>query len=682
METNDKRVINFRAFALGAAVMVGTIFFVFSMFQSMWYLLPLVLCLLGLGLYFGIKKSFGKLIYAFSVFAITLGILLLSVFTYNDNSVNDKYFSVSCRVESVYYVDVEKTTVIAEKVKLNGKRKYGKLLLSIYDAEEIKIGNELKFSGKVKSLDIMELAKGSYNLYKSNVKYKASIAYDKVHVTKGKLSLLESYKEQTKSKLLTFMGDRVGGVAYAMLFGDKALIDQDIYNQFKSSGTLHLIAVSGLNISIIIGIIYFLINKLRIKNLFKFLIMSIFLLIYCYLCEWTPSVVRSAIMGLVLTVSHMAGKKYDGLNSLGFAAMIILLIKPLSLYDVGFLLSFMAVLAIILFSKALDKVKFPNNIVRKVVTTMFLTMVITLFTYPITASFFRELALYSVFANLLVIPLFSLAYVLVFVLHLLSFIGLGVLLEVPKGVFNFIFMLTEFFEGLPWAVVRVTGLGLLVSLLMYLIAFVVSRFVMIKTQTKVISCFVIFVICATMVLGNNISLHNQRYITFATRYCDGIVRASGQNYLVGAKISRNTNFGLKQELLSQDITSIDGMIFASYDNFEVKHLENFLRYFNNCTIYVPQGHSAIAGLKSSGLKYIVYSSGVYLKGNIYISSEVLGGVEGISLATNGKRIVFAKNLTLLDAESMTYEIDYLYCKEDIANALVGKVIYDNKTISI
>lgn len=623
MLMNDKkcRIINFRAFAFGGIVMFATIFFAFMCFDSLWYILPLSIVFCAGVIYFCFRKNFAKLIYFCAVMLLSIGVLLLSIFTYNDFSVNGQKAKFDCRVDSIYSTYETSVSVIVSNVKINDKNVSGKALVTVYGTDEMNVGDVITFESVVKSYDVFDLVKNNFSFYKSNIKYKLSVNVEKLKITSGKLTWVEKYKETTKSNLTNAMGNDIGGVCYALLFGDKTLIDGDIYNLFRASGTAHLLAISGLHISIIISIIYFLVSKLKIKHLFKFLIMVAFLSVYCYLCDFAISVCRASIMGLVLIGSKLIGKRYDSLNALGFAGMIILVFSPLSIFSAGFLLSFAAVLAIILFAKMLDRVKFPNGIIKKLITTMYITTVVTIFTYPITASFFREVAIYSVFANLIVIPLFTVGFVCVFCFHLLAYVGLGFLLNVPKIIFNFIFAINNWFVNLPLSTIKVAGVTIIVAILIYLMFFILSRFIMLKFKIKAISCFVIFFICATIMLGDGIIGYNTSYAAIDNYNYSAVFVNQNKNYIVSPRLSSTYSYNTKQDLKKKNILSLDGIVFTNEDKFEVKLLQNFMEDFGSPMIYVPSGHSSIANLASSKICFIEYDEGVLLGGSVYLSID-------------------------------------------------------------
>ena len=678
MEGEKQRIINYRSFGLSAIIFISTIFFVVGCFSSLWYILPLCLMFVGLTLYFGIKRSFGKLIFVIVTYALIIASLMLNIFLYEDKSLDDNKHLVECRVDAIYATYENSTSVIASGISVSGDKKFGRILVTIYGDESIEIGDKITFEAKVKGYKVLDIALNKANLYKNNIKYYASAS--SITIAKGNLTPSEKLKLKTKSNLISVMGERVGGLAYALLYGDRAMIETEIYDNFRQSGTAHLLAISGLHISLIISIVYFLISKIKTKNIVKIFIMFAFLFVYDYLCEFALSVVRASIMGLTLIACKLFGKRYDSLSSLGLSLCIILLFSPLSLYDVGLLLSYAAVLAIILFSRTLDKVKFPNNIVRSVITTMFITTVVTIFTYPITASYFRTLPIYSVITNLVVIPLFTLGFGLLFVTNILAFIGLKFLLYLPKIFFSIIIVITDFVANLPLATLKVGGISIGVCLLIYVGLFVISRFVMLKNKTKVVSCFVIFAVCVSIVVGNYCYSLTKCGV-YTGNYSSSIIESGGKKYLVNPKLSRSYIYNLRSSLNSKDIYELDAIIFSPNMSAEVKMLQNFLDYFD-AKVLVASSSLMIDNLKSSGVVYEVYDEGISLGGNVQVSVDSVDGIKFTKIVVNGTVFAFgAQKASSENFSALGYNIDYLETNKDISSPNIKHILNDEMYIN-
>ena len=155
------------------------------------------------------------------------------------------------------------------------------------------------------------------------------------------------------------------GLVKTIFVGDKSMLDEEIKNTFSNVGIAHLLAISGLHISIIVAILSLILDKLKAKRVVKLVVMFVLLLLYCYVCNFSPSVVRASLMSLMFLFSGVMGEKYDKVNAMSFSAILILIVKPLYIFDAGFLLTYFCVFSIFTlykpFVKLLKKLKIKKN---------------------------------------------------------------------------------------------------------------------------------------------------------------------------------------------------------------------------------------------------------------------------------------------------------------------------------
>ena len=215
------------------------------------------------------------------------------------------------------------------------------------------------------------------------------------------------------------------GIASALLTGDKSAIPSDIRDVFIKSGTAHILAISGLHMSILSGILYAVFFKmfLYLRLLLQFInpkkyaaILSIFFsFLYLALSGFSPSATRAFIMTSICFISIAIGRGTVSLRNISFAALCILIFDPASLFLVSFQLSFGAVLALISFyeayQKKLSKLISTSNFLSKIslylLTSSATTLVASLATLPISISTFNRLSLTSIFGNMIAIPITS-----------------------------------------------------------------------------------------------------------------------------------------------------------------------------------------------------------------------------------------------------------------------------------
>jgi competence protein ComEC len=299
-------------------------------------------------------------------------------------------------MERIYDTEIEEKTIV---------NYYGNLEeeYSIYEL----IGRKMYFKGAVtlpekrrnpgtfdyrlylKSLEIFTLIK----CYKEEV-YLGDNIVGKSNRILNKLSLI---KGEITKKLIFSIGDKKAGVISGMLWGEKENINDDIMEEFRMNGTAHILAVSGIHV----GLVYIYLNKLTWgrKNLSSDIIITILLIFYAAMANFSPSVMRAVIMITVHIISKHLFCRYDFLCSGAVTFIVMLFINPYSLFNVGFQLSFLAI-----FSLA---VIFP--FVQKIHSS-FISPIIALQIglSPMTAYVFNYFSLSSLVGNIPVIFIASL----------------------------------------------------------------------------------------------------------------------------------------------------------------------------------------------------------------------------------------------------------------------------------
>jgi len=194
----------------------------------------------------------------------------------------------------------------------------------------------------------------------------------------------------------------------ALTLGDKTDLDDSIYRTFSTTGTLHVLAVSGLHTAILYAVVCFLLQWLPsnpVVNTIKQLGILLLLWFYAFLTGLSPSVVRAALMLSFICMGTLLGKKGNAMNSLAAAAFFILCYDPFKLYDIGFQLSFLAVAGIILFQKPLfDAVYFRTRLMRYLWELLSVSLAAQLATTAVSLYYFHQFPTYFFIANLFVVP--------------------------------------------------------------------------------------------------------------------------------------------------------------------------------------------------------------------------------------------------------------------------------------
>jgi competence protein ComEC len=273
-----------------------------------------------------------------------------------------------------------------------------------------------------------------------------------------------------------------------ILLGEDNNIPAELQQAFKNTGTSHIIAISGFNIAIIAGLFVILFSRFFGKR-WGAVLAILGISFYTILVGASPSVVRAAIMGTLSILAGQVGRRNLPLNMLAFTAGVMALADPFVLWDVGFQLSFMATLGLVLYAQPMQDATaafltrhFPNAPVEKIVGPFsdffLLTLAAQITTLPISAYHFQRISLVSIIANPLILP----AQPPVMVLSGLA-VALG-RLYMPLGQVvawiawpfaAYTIRMVEFFNGLPGGVLPLESFSLLAVILFYLILFLLTQ---------------------------------------------------------------------------------------------------------------------------------------------------------------------------------------------------------------
>lgn len=220
----------------------------------------------------------------------------------------------------------------------------------------------------------------------------------------GKDILRESLtclKEYFSDHISNIYNERDAGILKAVLLGDKSSLRDEDQLLYQKNGTSHLLAISGLHISMIGISFYKLLRTCNLTFLEAGLPSGILLLLYGMMTGFGISTIRAVCMFLVMILGDILGKTYDMASAMALAAIIILVRNPLQARQAGFLLSFGAVLGICLVYPVLQS---AFQVKRKVYQTILFSISLSLITYPLSVHFFYEYPLYSMLLNFIVIP--------------------------------------------------------------------------------------------------------------------------------------------------------------------------------------------------------------------------------------------------------------------------------------
>ncbi len=228
------------------------------------------------------------------------------------------------------------------------------------------------------------------------------------------LSSIYSVRHHVVDAIAAILPEPEASLLTGILLGSDEGIPDAVMSQFRATGAAHVIAISGFNITIIAGAAIRLFN--RVVHRYRALLLSIVTLaLYCVLAGGGAPVVRAAIMGILTSLALLAGRRAQALTSLFVAAITMTLVQPFVLWDIGFQLSFLASLGLVLVATPLEgqvltlAARFMNaELAQRVVATVRESLIVSLAaqlaTLPLMIYHFHHWSPVSLVANLLITP--------------------------------------------------------------------------------------------------------------------------------------------------------------------------------------------------------------------------------------------------------------------------------------
>lgn len=364
------------------------------------------------------------------------------------------------KINSTYLFEIE--AIKAEEDLWSNA--HGLAQIRIQTEKDYSYGDRLLVSGSIKRPSLPEEERGfNYRAYLErqdiyaiiNTREHNTTLLSRDYRSNPVLKNIYSVRETLKGQILERMPLDSGAFLRAILLGDRSELPRAVQAAFKNSGTMHILAISGLHVGIIASIIIYLLKFLRLGRNPAYIFTILFLIIFSLLTLSRPSVVRATVMACVFLIGMLLGRRVDVYNSLGAASLFILLKNPKDLFNVGFQLSFLAVLSIIYFApRFMRLVRQDTNfyIKRYLYTPLAVSISAWLGTFPLILYYFRIITPVAIVANIFIVPALFALLVGGMGFILLGWIGFAgtILAGLNNLCANTIFFLAEFFSSLKF----------------------------------------------------------------------------------------------------------------------------------------------------------------------------------------------------------------------------------------
>lgn len=246
--------------------------------------------------------------------------------------------------------------------------------------------------------------KGISFLLESNYKDRCDLIKKSTGIINYKKSLSElrlKLKLQIENNFDQLSASYIKG----LLIGDRSDIPTEVKTSFVNAGVIHVLAVSGLHTGYVVLILLALFGRLN-RNV-RLILIGVGLFIFIHIANLSPSVVRAAIMAIIILVSYNLQRIPNLLNSISIAGLIILFINPLDVLNPSFQLSFGAVLSIALIYPHLKTLRSNIKIsfLRNLLDLVLISFAVSIGTFPFVASYYEKFSIVSFLSNILIIPM-------------------------------------------------------------------------------------------------------------------------------------------------------------------------------------------------------------------------------------------------------------------------------------
>jgi competence protein ComEC len=263
----------------------------------------------------------------------------------------------------------------------------------------------------------------------------------------------ENVSEWAEGRFRAYVSGPAYGLVKAMLLGRRDDLGEQQTGDYVISGAVHILSVSGMHVAIIflaISAAFGWMKRWRLGKWVYLLLMAVLLGFYALVTGLPPSVQRAALMCLVLVVAEVAERKHHPMNTLAFSALMILLVDPCALYDVGFQLSYLAMAGIfLLYEPICDILKPSNRILKFFWQVTALAFAAQIATFPLSLFYFHQFPTYFWLVNPLVVVFTNILLPVALVLLLVSLSGISWLGWLAGQVVAYSAELTDLAASIP-----------------------------------------------------------------------------------------------------------------------------------------------------------------------------------------------------------------------------------------
>jgi len=484
------------------------------------------------------------------------------------------------------YEDSTSLDVKAFWVESNNQRKEvnAKIRLRIYKSyDNFKLRDVITANGRLDKLPQMQFwgyiskrsvygAKGIFAVVNSGANSVKIIGHNSIKLDFLNMGFVA--REKICKVIDSRLPNDEGALLKGILVGDKSDFTEEMDNNLKLSGLSHIAAVSGVNISIFLIFIAYMINHFGIKRRVNAVIMLIATVIFMVVIGDQPTVLRAGVMMLFTIFMVNLKLRNDMLSSLFFATLVLAMVNPYLTHDIGFQLSFLAVLGLILY-------------VDKIGSNVFLASIsVFIVIIPVLAYYFNVVTFASLFSNVLIAPLLLIVLPIGYLVWLIPYFA-----TMLYPLLKIMLFISEFFASIKFLTVPVASPTIPVLVIYAVLLYILYEWLRSSENLKskkVLMSFLIIIAVITN-LGYNIIVNKNtvdvNFISVGNANAIHIRTSKGLNILIDSGLARSK---VRLYLIKKGVSKIDLLFVTNYSTEHIGGAFDLVENFKVDRLMLPQ----------------------------------------------------------------------------------------------
>lgn len=375
-------------------------------------------------------------------------------------------------------------------------------------------------------------------------------------------------------------------VTAAILLGYDDTLPTELRQKYVAAGSMHILCVSGMHVGVIFMVFSYMLGFLnkrkRWQHLLKQLLLLLLIWFYALLAGLAPSILRSTIMLSFLILGEMLNRNGVLLNSLAASAFLLLCIDPANLLNVGFLLSYCAVIGIVVLQKPLYRLLFSRSkLVDKIWELTSVTLSAQIATAPLSIYYFHQFPTYFWLSNLFMGPISTIVIMggmVMLLIFFIPYINIGVAFCV-KWMIHIMNFIVTWVENMPFSIIK----GLYINSLEFLCLIIALLLLMTVVEHKKKSLFfamlsVLLVFCVSQLTRAVIQRDQMNLTVYSVKKATAIDFVCGNEHVLLCDTtvlndSSIASFSIENNLITEGVYANGTFVLADNPYFENPYLE-------------------------------------------------------------------------------------------------------------